>query len=108
MSWPALFYPHQVTVKNHLGAGGMGPGYAAARSLAAEVKDRQQLVRGTDGREVVSSTQVTVPLAADVPLESLVTVWAGPPAQREARVLAVARDDNRDTPLDSFLVLYLE
>lgn len=107
MRWGDFFYPHQVLVKDALPAGGIGGGYAAARTLAAEVKDQQTLVRDAGGREVVSSTQVTLPLPEHVPLGSLVTVWPGGTAQREARVLAVARNPHTG-PLDAHLILHLE
>ncbi len=107
MSWGAFFYPHTVHVRD-IGAGpGLGESFGPSRALAAEVKDEQQLVRTADGEEVVSSTQVTVELDANVAPGSLVTVWKGTTAEREATVLAVARDDNGDSPLDSHLVLSL-
>jgi hypothetical protein len=107
MNWGAWFYPHTVVVRDALGAGGMGDGYGPPRTVAAEVKDQQTLVRDRDGREVVSSTQVTLSLPEHVPVGSLVTVWAGRPAQREARVLAVAVRENGG-PLDDHLLLSLE
>jgi hypothetical protein len=105
--WPAFFYPHIVSVRAYRAGGGMGGGFAPSRELAAEVKDERRLIRDRDGSEVVSSSQVTVPLGSNVPLGSLVTVWAGTPAEREATVLQAGRDDNTDTLLDSFEVLYL-
>lgn len=105
--WGAFWYPHTVQVRDKVAAGGMGSTYGPARTLAAEVRDEQRLVRDGDGREVVSSTQVTVALPEHVPLGSLVTVWPGGPRQREAKVLAVATNENA-APLDSFLVLSLE
>ncbi|MGD9607399.1 MAG: hypothetical protein AB7V10_07955 [Leucobacter sp.] len=108
MSWGAFFYPHTVHVRD-IGAGsGFGQSFGVARALAAEVKDEQRIVRDRDGREVVSNTQVTVDLGAGVAPGSLVTVWKGTSAEREAQVLAVGRDDNGDSMLDSFLVLSLE
>ena len=107
MTWGGFFYPHQVLVRDLVRAGGMGSSHGAARALAAEVIDIQTLVRDKDGREVVSSTRVTVALPEHVPLGSLVTVWAGSPRERTAVVLAVAVNDN-DDPLDSHLVLSLE
>ena len=107
MSWGAFFYPHEVLVRNALPAGGMGTAYAASRRLPAEVKDVQRIVRGADGREVVSSTQVSLPLPEQVPLGSLVTVWPESPRAREAVVLAAAANPN-DPPLDQFLLLWLE
>jgi hypothetical protein len=85
----------------------MGHTYGAPRTVSAEVKDEQRIVLGPDGQEVVSSSQVTVPLAANVTVGSMVTVWPGGAGNREARVLAVARNEN-DLPLDSYLVLSLQ
>lgn len=111
MSWDdaddPFWFPHTVTVRDVSAGGGMGPRPSDSRSLSAEVKDEQKLVRNADGDEVVSSTQVTVPLEAAVRLGALVTVWAGSPGQREAVVLALGREEN-DPPLPSFLVLSLE
>lgn len=108
MSWSdAIFYPHRVRVRDALPATGAGERFADPRELAAEVKDLRQLVRDVAGNEVVSSSTVTVKLAADVPPGSLVTVWPGSSAEREAKVIAVGRDEN-PPPLDSFLTLSLE
>ena len=107
MSWGGFFYPHQVLVRDLVRAGGMGSSHGAARALAAEVIDIQTLVRDKDGREVVSSTRVTLPLPQHVPLGSLVTVWPGIPQEREARVLAASLNPN-DPPLDAYLLLSLE
>lgn len=108
MSWDGFFLPHTVKVRAKTGSGGMGSSYAPATDSPAEVKDEQRLVRDASGAEVVSSTQAAVPLDPHVPLGSLVTVWPGQPSEREAKVLAVARNDNTDdVDLDSFQVLYL-
>ena len=107
MTWGGFFYPHQVLVRDLVRAGGMGQTHGAARALAAEVVDTQTLVRDKDGREVVSSTRVTLPLPQHVPLGSLVTVWPGIPQEREARVLAASLNPS-DPPLDAYLLLSLE
>jgi len=107
VTWPAFFWPHTVQVRDSRTGGGMGGRHGPSRSLVAEVKDTRQLIRNTDGAEVVSSSQVTVPLGSNVPLGSLVTVWAGTPRERTAQVLQVGTDDNTDSPLDDFEVLYL-
>lgn len=107
MTWPAFFYPHRVQVQDFRRGGGMGGGYGPARELAAEVKDTRQLIRNIDGAEVVSSSQVTVPLGSNVPLASLVTLWSGTPRERTAEVLQVGTDDNADSLLDDFELLYL-
>lgn len=108
MSWDAFAYPHRVSIRARRRGGGMGGGHAPARTVRAEVRDEQRLVRNIDGAEVVSSTQVTVALDVVAPVESLVTVWPGTSAEREAQVLSVARDDNRDVDLDSFQTLSLQ
>ena len=106
--WDSFFYPHKINVRTARRAGGMGAGHNAERpAVPAEVRDEQRLVRNLDGQEVVSSTQVTVPLSEEIPVGSLVTLWPNTSSQREAEVLAVGRDENGDTDLDSFLVLSL-
>jgi len=85
----------------------MGSTYGPPRTVAAEVIDEQTLVRDADGREVVSSTRVTLALPEHVPLGSLVTVWPGLPYEREARVLSAAVNPH-DPPLDPHLLLRLE
>lgn len=108
MTWDGFFLPHTVKVRDRTSSGGMGATYGPSRDSAAEVKDQQRLVRGANGAEVVSSSQVTVPLNPVVPVGSLVTTWPGLPTSREAQVLAVDRNDNSDDlDLDSFQLLYL-
>jgi hypothetical protein len=109
VSWDDNFwYPHKVGIRNARPAGGMGTGYAESREVRAEVRDEQRLVRTADGREIVSSSRVTVPVDEHVPVGSLVTVWPGTSREREAEVLAVSADENGDDDLDSFLVLTLK
>jgi O-phosphoseryl-tRNA(Cys) synthetase len=106
--WPdAVFYPHTVHVEDLLGSGGMGKRFGSEREVAAEVRDEQTVVRDADGQEIVSSTTVTVKLAANVPNGSRVTVWKGKAGERTAHVVKVGREEN-PRPLDSFLVLSLE
>ncbi|WP_417555595.1 hypothetical protein [Microbacterium sp.] len=109
MTWvDGFFFPDTVTVRDRTGGGGMGSGYGQPRTLAAETIDVQQIVRDASGQEVVSSSRVTVPLDANVPIGSLVTVWPGKPgAEREAEVLQVGRDEN-PPPLPSHQILWLK
>lgn len=107
MTWTDFFYPHTVLVKNLVAGGGLGERFGAPRTLAAEVIDEQKVVRSADGAEVVSSARVSLPLPQDVPLGSLITVWAGQPQEREARVIASAVNPNTE-PLDAYLQLSLE
>ncbi|TFD09819.1 hypothetical protein E3T26_14420 [Cryobacterium sp. TMT1-21] len=109
MSWADPFwYPHTVSIRNAHPSGGMGTGYDVARTVKAEVKDEQRLIRAASGSEVVSSSSVTVPIGEHVPVGSLVTVWPGKTRAREAVVLAVSADENGIDDLDSFLVLFLK
>lgn len=107
MTWGAFWYPHTVSIRDLTGTGGMGDTYGPPRTVAAEVLDEQTLVRDADGREVVSSTRVTLPLPEHVPLGSLVTVWPGQPNERQTRVLTAAVNAN-EPPLDAYLLLRLE
>ncbi|WHP18834.1 hypothetical protein [Cellulomonas sp. ES6] len=107
MTWGAFWYPHSVSIRDRAAAGGMGSTYGPPRTVSAEVIDEQTIVRDADGREVVSSTRVTLALPEHVPLGSLVTVWPGQPYEREARVLSAAVSPN-DPPLDAHLLLRLE
>lgn len=109
MSWPAeFFFPNTVTVRDYQAGGGMGAGYGAPRTLAAEVIDVQEIIRDAAGQEVVSSSRVTVHLDANVTLGSLVTVWSAVlGAEREAEVLRIGRDEN-PPPLPSHQILWLK
>ena len=108
MAWPDFFYPHEILVKDQHTSGGMGAGHGVQRRIAAEVKDEQRVVKDRDGLEVVSRTNVTVRIDADVRLGAMVTVWPGVAgAEREAEVLHVGRHVEHP-PLESFVVLYLE
>ena len=102
-----FFYPHEVDIVEPGGATSLGPAAGTKHTRRAEVKDEQQLVLADDGREVVSNTQVTVPLEHAAPLGSSVTVWKGTPRQRTSMVIGTSTNDNRDTPLDSFVILHL-
>jgi hypothetical protein len=107
VSWGTFWYPHQIRIRDLTGSGGMGSTYGPPRTVAAEVIDEQTLVRDADGREVISSTRVTLALPEHVPLGSLVTVWPGQPYEREARALSTAVNPH-DPPLDAHLLLRLE
>lgn len=107
MKWGAFFYPHEVDVVEPGGATSMGPAAGTKHTRRAEVKDEQQLVLADDGREIVSNTQVTVPLEHAAPLGSSVTVWKGTPRERTSMVIGTSTNDNRGTPLDCFVILHL-
>jgi hypothetical protein len=90
---PDEFTPHTVLVRDFIENTGMGSGYGSSRRVAAFAQDEQKLVRGRDGAEIVSTSQVTINFDEVVPLGSLVTVWPGITGQREAEVLAIGRHE---------------
>lgn len=107
MTWPdSFFYPHTVSIRDMVPAGGMGPKPGATRDSIAEVIDERTLVKNRDNREVVSNSRVTVPISPVVAVGALVTVWPGEPDEREAEVIRVGRDKN-DPPLPSHQILWL-
>lgn len=107
MRWPAFFWPHEVRIRNVASSGGLGGQYGQPFTVACEVKDEQQLVRNREGAEVVSSTNVTVPIDTTVGLDSLVTVWPGVDgAEREASVVRISRRPEL-APLESHIIIYL-
>lgn len=107
MSWDSAFWwPHKVRVRDLIPGAGAGPRLGNEREVDAEVKDGHRLVRTPDGREVVSTSTVTVPIEANVPLGSQVTVWPGSVAERTAKVIEIGRDEN-PPPLGSHLILSL-
>lgn len=101
-----FFFPHVVSIRT-VSRGGLDTKYGAPRDVACEVRDKQEVVRTADGAEVVSSSQVTVGPDEDVSLGALVTVWKDRPGEREAPVIAIARNEN-DADLGSYLVLFLK
>lgn len=107
MRWGGFFYPHEVEIEAQLSAGGMGKSFATKVSSPAEVKDEAQLVRDAAGQEIVSSTQVTVPVETVAPVGSWVTVWPGTSKARRSQVIVVATDEN-PRPLESHLILKLK
>jgi hypothetical protein len=103
---PDYFKPHVAVVRAYGSGGGMGGGYEETRDVECFVEDRTETVRGADGAETVSNTQVTLDFDEVVPLGSLVTVWPGITGEREAPVVAIGRGQHPTLP--SFQTLYLK
>ncbi|MFD6699689.1 MULTISPECIES: hypothetical protein [unclassified Microbacterium] len=100
------FTPHTVQVRDYLGSGGMGERYAASRAVAdVWIVDEQITITTADGREVVSNTQVSTNIDEIIPLGSLVTVWAGEPGEREAKVERIGVISHRRLPQSRTLYL---
>lgn len=92
---PQNLLVHTVTVRRFLGSGATGNLYAPAASIPCFVEDNRQLVRNTDGREVVSQTTVyAAPETAYIPPESEVDV--PPIGAFPARTTTVIRSTNHD------------
>lgn len=102
---PEKFTPHVVAVRDLQSAGGMGRTYADERPVSGFANDEQKLVRGADGAEVLSTSQVTVNFDEEIPIGSLVTVWAGSPSAREATVVAISRNHHPTLPSYQTLLL---
>jgi formylmethanofuran dehydrogenase subunit D len=78
------FYVHTVTVQTRLGIGASGGDvYAAAQTAAGFLDGKTQLVRSTDGEQVVSASQFYCSLidAAKFTPDSKVTLPDGRTAQ---------------------------
>lgn len=87
MQIPAMLLPHSITLRRYLGTGPYGDMHDDPTLVhRVFVEDRRRLVRSPTGEEVISETTVhTRPV--QVPVGSLVTVWAGTPHERTARVI---------------------
>lgn len=86
------WYVHMVTVETYEGSGAYGPAYTTAEQVRCWLEDGNKLVRDSEGNEVVSSTELFVPLAQ----ASLFTVGSRVtlPSGRTASVLSAATFDS--------------
>ncbi|WP_424183850.1 hypothetical protein ACOBQX_17985 [Actinokineospora sp. G85] len=88
MQIPAVLLPHTITLRRYLGTGPYGDVHADPVLVRRVfVEDRRRLVRSSTGEEVISETTVRTRPGVYVPVGSLVTVWAGTPHERTARVI---------------------
>lgn len=98
--------PHQISYRPYVGEGSRGAIYGDPVQVGrANVDDKVQKVRGQDAAEVVSSSSVTIDPAWEVPVGSLVTVWAGTHRERESVVITSSYYQHPRVP--SHTVLYL-
>ena len=86
---PPAFLVHTIIVETRTGAGAYGDVFRPPVEIPAWVESTHQLVRGTNGREVVSTATVRTLLEHEQLFTpgSLVTV----PNGRQAPVIAVSR-----------------
>jgi hypothetical protein len=84
------FFVHTVSVETKLGAGAAGDVYAAPKTITGYLDGKTQIVRNTDGEQVVSQSMFYCSLADGVlfPPDSRVTA-----AGRKAQVIGVNQLD---------------
>lgn len=92
MRLPLALTPHTVWIRDLLGTNSEGEVYGEPRRIRhCKVEDRVRTIRDREGSEIISSSQVFVRPTAKVPQPgSLVTLWKGTAAEREATVQQVA------------------
>lgn len=106
MRLPAMLLPHTITVRILEGSGPYGDVYADPVTWdRANVEDKRKLVRDKTGAETVSETTVLLDPERIVPAGSLVTVWAGTPREREAKVITSGLIEHPAAPSHSILHL---
>lgn len=86
-----------VQVRALTGSGGMGPIYAAAVPVSAQVEQSSRLVREPGGAEVVSTTTVYAPAGTVAPPGSLVRL---PGETAERQVITTSTPATGDPDLD--------
>lgn len=91
MQIPAELLPHTVTVRPFQGTGPYGDVFGEATVHQAFVDDRRRLVVSASGEEVISETTVHTDPDVASPPGSRITVWAGTPNERTARVITASR-----------------
>lgn len=99
------FYVHTVTVETHLGTGANGDVYAAPTVVTCYVDGSTQLIRNTNGEQVVSNTHVYCPIAdgAKFTPDSRVTLQSG----RTAQVITTNQLDAPGLGLPEHTAVYL-
>lgn len=91
---PDMLMTHHVTLQRFVGSTPVGDTFADPVTVRASVEDVNELVIDGNGQEVVSSTKVFLDVENWVPAGSLVTVWAGQPQERTAKVITAATFQN--------------
>jgi hypothetical protein len=108
MSMIDRFFVWPITVERYLGGNARGKSYAAPdKSLKAKVTVTRDVVKDADGREVVTTARVTLPVGTPkVPAESLGTL-PGRSAGAKVKVVAEAVRDSGLPALPKFYRLDL-
>lgn len=101
MRLPPALLGHRITVEPFLGTNADGPAYGPPVEHRCLISDRRQLVRATDGRELVARHSIHLAAGTDIPLESRATVRG-----REVTVVSVqVRDGGGLNTPDHVLIL---
>lgn len=91
-----------VTYKAKVGQSSTKPIYGpVVTPERAQIQSSNRLVRDSQGAQVVSSTSVFLDPEHDIPVGSVMTVWAGMTKQRECTV--ITRFDDQDPDLPEFI-----
>lgn len=123
MDLPEYLYQHTLVVEPFLGNSSHGPEYGGESTYPCLVDDTTTLQLDAEGKQVVSSSRVFLPLGSNVPLESRVrTLFVKQDSyidlpepekitlketSRESLVLDRKRRDGGDLPTPNHLELIL-
>lgn len=102
---PPHFLPHQVRVAAFKIGGGLGGGHAPARDVDAFVVDETQAIVGIDGKDTVSSANVSTQFDELAPLGSRVTLWPGTGIERTSTIVKITRFQHPTLPWHQVLWL---
>lgn len=88
--------PHKVQVEQYMGDAAYGDVYRPKAPVRCVVDDTSEMVRATNGDEVLSSTKLRCRLVHEpkFALDSRVTLWPGTSRQRIAYVLRTSAKDS--------------
>lgn len=102
---PAHFTPHAVRIAAYKAGGGLGGGHAPARDVDASVVDETQAIVGIDGKDTISSANVSTNFDELAPLGSRVTLWPGTDIERTSTVVKITRFQHPTLPWHQVLWL---
>jgi len=99
------FYVHTVSVETHTGAGAFGDTYDTPADVNGFLEGKVQLVRGTDGQEVVSNSTLYCSVADGVRFTPDSKVTTG---GRTAYVISQNTNDAPGLGLPEHTAIYLK
>lgn len=102
---PPRFLPHTVRVAAYSAGAGLGGSHSTPGDVAAFVNDEHAVITGADGKEAVSSANVSVQYDDHAPTGSRVTLWPGTDIARTATVIKITRFQHPTLPWHQVLWL---